>query len=166
MWKKLTRREFLEMSAVGLAGGIAAPYLNIGRAWADAAPSGVFHRDPPAGPVFKEVGSWALNHLRISPNPSLLSNIKIQSAHAHVKPEKAAASQISPETALPLPYAIQAAQLPDFTGLGMREVLKRSRALGLKVCLEGSGLAIRQNPEPGSPLKTVQSVKVNFKPPM
>ncbi len=129
-------------------------------------PKGHIYGGLVAGPVFKEVGSWALNHLRISPNPSLLSNIKIQSAQAHVKPEKAAASQISPETALPLPYAIQAAQLPDFTGLGMREVLKRSRALGLKVCLEGSGLATRQNPDPGSPLKTVQSVTVNFKPPM
>jgi cell division protein FtsI (penicillin-binding protein 3) len=112
------------------------------------------------------VGSWALNHLRISPNPSLLSSIKIQSAQAHVKPENAAEPQISPETALPLTYAQQAAQLPDFTGLGMREVLKRSRALGLKVCLEGSGLAIKQNPDPGSPLKTVQSVTVNFKPPI
>ena len=129
-------------------------------------PKGHIYGGLVAGPVFKEVGSWALNHLRISPNPSLLSSIKIQSAQAHVKPENAAASQISPETALPLPYAQQAAQLPDFTGLGMREVLKRSRALGLEVCFEGSGLAIRQNPDPGSLLKTVQSVTVNFKPPM
>jgi cell division protein FtsI (penicillin-binding protein 3) len=129
-------------------------------------PKGHIYGGLVAGPVFREVGSRALNHLRISPNPSLLSNIKIQSAQAHVKPEKAAAVQISPETALPLPYAILAAQLPDFTGLGMREVLKRSRAMGLKVCLEGSGLAVRQNPDPGSPLKTVQSVTVNFKPPM
>ena len=129
-------------------------------------PKGHIYGGLVAGPVFKEVGSWALNHLRISPNPSLLSNNTIQSAQAHVKPEIAAAPQVSPETALPLPYALRAAQLPDFTGLGMREVLKRIRALGLKVCLEGSGLAIRQNPDPGSPLKTVQSVTVNFKPPM
>ena len=128
-------------------------------------PKGHIYGGLVAGPVFKEVGAWALNHLRISPNTSLLSSIKIQSAQAHVKPENAA-PQISPETALPLPYAIQAAQLPDFTGLGMREVLKRSRALGLKVCLEGSGLAIRQNPDPGSPLKTVKSLTVNFKPPI
>jgi hypothetical protein len=44
----------------------------------------------------------------------------------------------------------------------MREVLKRSRALGLKVCLEGSGLAIKQNPVPGSPLKTVQALESEF----
>lgn len=129
-------------------------------------PKGHIYGGLVAGPVFKEVGSWAMNHLRISPNPSLLNHTKIQSAQAHVKPENGAKPQISSESALPLPYRLQVAQLPDFTGLGMREVLKRSRALGLKVCLEGSGLAVKQNPDPGSPLKTVQSVTVNFKPPM
>ncbi len=128
-------------------------------------PKGHIYGGLVAGPVFKEVGSWALNHLRISPQPSLLGNIKVQSAQAQDQPENAA-PQISPETPLPLPHAVRAAQLPDFTGLGMREVLKRGRALGLKVCLEGSGLAIRQNPDPGSLLKTVQSLKVNFRPPM
>ena len=129
-------------------------------------PKGHIYGGLVAGPVFKEVGTWALNHLRISPNPSLLNNIKIESAQAYVKPEKAAKPQISPKTALSLHQAPQAAQLPDFSGLGMREVLSRGRALGLKVCLEGSGLAIRQNPGAGSPLKAVQSVTVNFKPPM
>ncbi|MBW2708808.1 MAG: transpeptidase family protein [Deltaproteobacteria bacterium] len=128
-------------------------------------PKGYIYGGRVAGPVFKEVGSWALNHLRISPNPSLLSSVNVPSAQSNVKSENAAVPPISPETAL-LPHAPQAAQLPDFIGLGMREVLKRSRSLGLKVCLEGSGLAIGQNPEPGSPLKTVQSITVNFKPPM
>ena len=36
--------------------------------------------------------------------------------------------------------------LPDFKGMGMREVLKQSRALGLKVSLKGSGLAAEQKP--------------------
>jgi hypothetical protein len=55
--------------------------------------------------------------------------------------------------------------LPDFRGMGMREVLKRGKALGVKVCLEGSGLAIAQKPEAGSPLETVGTVTVSFNPP-
>ena len=129
-------------------------------------PKGHIYGGLVAGPVFKEVGSWALNHLRISPQPSLLEDMRVKSALAHHQPENAVALQVSPVATVEPPHEPQAGQLPDFTGLGMREVLKRSRALGLKVCLEGSGLAIRQNPDPGSPLITVQSVKVNFEPPM
>jgi len=47
----------------------------------------------------------------------------------------------------------------------MREVLKRGRKLGLKVCLEGSGLAVAQTPEAGSPLEKVGTVTVKFNPP-
>ena len=119
-----------------------------------------------AGPVFQEVGAWALNHLRISPHPSLLANIRVQSALANVQPEDAGGGAVSPEAPTKPANPIEAGQLPDFKGLGMREVLKRSRALGLKVSLEGSGLAITQDPHPGTPLETVQSVTVNFKPPI
>jgi len=129
-------------------------------------PKGHIYGGLVAGPIFKEVGSWALNHLRISPHPSLLSNLKVPSAEARVQPEKRSLANTSPIAESNVPHIVEEGQLPDFTGLGMREVLKRSRALGLKICLEGSGLAIRQNPDPGSPLKTVQSVKVNFKPPI
>ena len=119
-----------------------------------------------AGPVFQEVGAWALNHLRISPHPSLLANIQVQSALANVQPDDAAGTALSPEAAPKPQSPIEEGQLPDFTGLGMREVLKRSRALSLKVRLEGSGLAITQDPHPGTPLETIQSVTVNFKPPI
>ena len=129
-------------------------------------PKGHIYGGLVAGPVFREVGAWALNHLRINPQPSLLSQMKVQSAQAHDQPEAAADLLVLPDATAEPPHKPQAGQLPDFTGLGMREVLKRSRALGLKVFLEGSGLAIRQNPDPGSPLTTVQSVKVNFRPPM
>jgi cell division protein FtsI (penicillin-binding protein 3) len=129
-------------------------------------PKGHIYGGLVAGPVFKDVGSWALNHLRISPNPSLLRDLQIPSAQAQTKPDNASEPHISTAKAPETVELVQAGQLPDFTGLGMREVLKRSRALGLKVCLEGSGLAIRQNPVPGSPLKTVSSLKVNFRPPM
>jgi len=55
--------------------------------------------------------------------------------------------------------------LPDFSGQSMRQVLSDGRALGLNVVLEGTGLAVRQIPRPGSPLQKITSVKVRFSPP-
>jgi hypothetical protein len=60
---------------------------------------------------------------------------------------------------------VEAGFLPDFSGLGMREVLKKGRSLGLKVVLKGTGLAVRQEPGPGAPLKMISSIKVSFSPP-
>jgi hypothetical protein len=60
---------------------------------------------------------------------------------------------------------IKVGLLPDFRGLGMREVIKRGRSLGLKVLLEGTGLAVEQEPGPGSPIQEVHTVRVSFRPP-
>jgi hypothetical protein len=56
--------------------------------------------------------------------------------------------------------------LPDFRGQSMREVLKKGRALGLRVVLKGTGLAVNQNPGPGSSLENITAVQVNFRPPI
>ena len=57
-------------------------------------------------------------------------------------------------------------QLPDFGGQSMREVMRLGSVLGLKLLFEGSGLAVKQHPAPGVPLKGIKSVKVLFRPPV
>ena len=105
-----------------------------------------------AGPVFREVCAWTMNHLRINPDMRLVQKIqqsdpsKTGSVHVEV-------SQEGPGL------------LPDFKGRPIREVLKTGRSLGLEVLPEGTGLAFSQNPEPGCPLNKVTQVRVNFKPP-
>jgi hypothetical protein len=47
----------------------------------------------------------------------------------------------------------------------MRKVISEARSLGLKILLDGTGMAIKQNPKPGCPLKGVRTVKVVFRPP-
>ncbi len=129
-------------------------------------PKGHIYGGLVAGPVFREVGAWALNHLRISPHPSLITGLRDESEKGQEMPEKTIDGRsLAKVEAIP-PLPVLRGQLPDFTGLGMREVLKRSHALGLKVSFEGSGLAIMQSPDPGTSLETVKSVRVNFRPPM
>ena len=109
-----------------------------------------------AGPVFSEVGAWALNTLRIFPQVKLAKTEDIDDIQ-HLKK-----SDFDPDPELNIE---DAGLLPDFRGQTMREVLKKGRALGLKVVLKGTGLAVNQDPGPGSSLENITAVQVNFSPP-
>jgi len=110
-----------------------------------------------AGPVFREVGAWALNTLRIHPQLEL-TKIEDSSFIHHLQ-----GSDLDPEPELNME---DEGLLPDFRGQSMREVLKKGRAMGLKVVLNGTGLAVNQNPRPGSSLQNITAVQVSFKPPI
>jgi len=109
-----------------------------------------------AAPVFREVGAWSLNHLRVLPDVRMVradevaesSNGQNSGSSLHVE-----VSQEGPGL------------LPDFRGQTMREVLRGGRSLGVNVLVDGTGLAVEQNPEPGSPLNKVTQVRVSFRPP-
>ncbi|MBW1704803.1 MAG: transpeptidase family protein [Deltaproteobacteria bacterium] len=122
-------------------------------------PKGIPYGGVVAGPVFSEVGLWSLNHLRINPQ------IKLVDKGTDVEEETDKSSKPEPLKDEQPPVKVEAGFLPDFSGLGMREVLKKGRSLGLKVVLKGTGLAVRQEPGPGSPLKMISSIKVSFRPP-
>ena len=125
-------------------------------------PRGVVYGGLVAGPVFSRVGSWTLNHLKVSPDPNLLTVAREKASVLTSKPpEKNGESKEKTEDKA----GLSENGLPDFRGMGMREVLKRAKALGLKVRLTGSGLAVRQNPLPGAPLQAVDGVTVSFSPP-
>ena len=120
-------------------------------------PEGVPYGGIVAAPVFKEVGQWSLNHLRINPQIRLVE----KGVEAPRVPIKSTASVLVDQVALKLREGF----IPDFRGLGMREVAKRGRTLGLKVLLEGTGLAVSQQPAPGAPLKGISKLRVTFSPP-
>jgi cell division protein FtsI (penicillin-binding protein 3) len=110
-----------------------------------------------AGPVFREVGAWALNHLRINP--------QIRLARMEERPERRDLKRLklNQESEVSIENI---GLLPDFRGQNMRDVLKGGNGLGLEVVLEGTGLAVRQAPRPGTSLKKITTVKVSFRPPM
>lgn len=119
-------------------------------------PRGIRYGGYVAGPVFKEVGQWALGNLRIQPELRLASSeavteVKISSSNRKNSP----------------PQKVQTGnnQLPDFRGLTIREVLKDISSLGLDITFEGSGRAFDQEPKPGVPLDGITSVRVSFRPP-
>jgi cell division protein FtsI (penicillin-binding protein 3) len=109
-----------------------------------------------AGPVFRQIGAWGLNHLRVNPQLILART---------PDPVAQCAPEIAPADPNPRRFVSAEGVLPDFSGLGMREVLRKGTALGLRVIPEGTGLAVTQQPVPGSALAKITSVKVNFRPP-
>jgi len=106
-----------------------------------------------AGPVFKEVGAWTMNHLRINPDMTLLAKQDREEAQEKKGSIHVEVSQQGPGL------------LPDFKGRSMRDVLKTARSLGLDVIPEGTGLAFTQKPEPGISLDKITQVRVSFRPP-
>jgi len=122
-------------------------------------PKGISYGGVVAGPVFSEVGLWSLNHLRVNPRTALVDKDTDIGQNA----DKPSNSDL--QKAKQPPVKVETGFLPDFTGLGMREVLKKGRSLGLKVVLKGTGLAVRQEPGPGAPLKKISLIKVSFSPP-
>ena len=109
-----------------------------------------------AGPAFRQIGAWGLNHLRVNPRLILAGTPNTATQ---------CAIDVIPDDPKPRRVTAEGGVLPDFTGLGMREVLRRGTALGLRVVPEGTGLAVTQQPEPGSALAKIKTVKVNFRPP-
>jgi cell division protein FtsI (penicillin-binding protein 3) len=120
-------------------------------------PKGVAYGGVVAAPVFSEVGQWCLTHMRVNPQ-ALMAEKEMEVT--------AAAPASAPEAPAPdVRTHPKKGSLPDFRGLGMREVLTKGRSMGLEVALVGTGLAVKQNPGPGRPLKGISKVEVTFRPP-
>lgn len=120
-------------------------------------PKGVVYGGIVSAPAFREIGQWSLNHMRVNPQIKLID----KAIAFDEDTKKKADSDLVKHNDL----RIKVGLLPDFRGLGMREVLKKGRSLGLEVLLEGTGLAVEQEPGPGSPIQEINTVKVVFRPP-
>ncbi|MCP4668393.1 MAG: penicillin-binding protein [Deltaproteobacteria bacterium] len=122
-------------------------------------PEGVVYGGAVAGPVFQEVGLWALNHLRVNPQIRVVGRMTISGNTIKRGP-----ASVAMDAKKGMRHT-KAGLLPDFKGLGMRTVLRNGRSMGLKVLLEGTGIAFEQEPRPRTPLARVSTVKVRFRPP-
>ena len=55
-------------------------------------------------------------------------------------------------------------EVPDIRGLPMRDAMLRLYSLGLKIVIEGTGIAVSQSPEPGIHVDVGSAIKVVFRP--
>ncbi len=128
-----------------------------------------------AAPVFSEVGGWTLTHLNVSPSfPPVTALAALQASPLAGQSEAARARALQADQqdlSYPSDEEIVVhspdlpGSMPDLKGLGVRDVLRKARRLGLEVVVKGSGLAVEQSPAPGIPLKKQRTIKVLFRPP-
>jgi cell division protein FtsI (penicillin-binding protein 3) len=131
-------------------------------------PQGTGYGGLVAAPVFSQVGKWALNTMRINPDVPIDSSKAVQEAKVK-KTEPPSKANVVRKTIVEEAdseglEADTANLVPDFTGQTIRQVIQKGKAMGLNVIVDGTGTAIMQYPEAGSPLSGITSIKVTFKP--
>jgi cell division protein FtsI (penicillin-binding protein 3) len=113
-----------------------------------------------AAPIFREIAAQALRVLGHypppPPNAPVLASFLPSVAHARSEPEVKATSLPAPSSHEPLSI------MPDLTGKTIRQVLDLLHRAGMRCRLEGSGLAVSQDPPPGTPISPGDICSVKF----
>ncbi len=130
-----------------------------------------------AAPVFREVAGQALRVLGYYPQPDKSDSVLAQSEPA--TPKRAAspepevlplqASALAPMemqklTEAPEPPAGPLKVMPNLQGMTIRRAVKILHHSGVRCRLQGSGLAVSQDPPPGTPLQPGTFCVVKFEP--
>jgi cell division protein FtsI (penicillin-binding protein 3) len=120
-----------------------------------------------AGPVFKEVATYALQELGVTPDKQLPEKLlAARAAHLLRSKQAKAARDAAPE--LPALVAAEVDHeggsngwlMPDLRGLSLRDVARVLVPTGAQVQLQGSGLVTEQEPVPGESFSEGQVVTV------
>ncbi|RLA95366.1 MAG: penicillin-binding protein [Deltaproteobacteria bacterium] len=112
-----------------------------------------------AAPAFKAIAQQALSYLKVFPQTKTFCKPILKNNRLSEKPleELFQASQQK---------QLFSNSIPDFTGLSIRRALQVAKEYNLTLHIEGTGRAISQKPEPGTPLKKKSECWVIFKPVM
>ena len=120
-------------------------------------PEGIPYGGVVSAPIFRQVGAWTLNHLRVNPQVNVAEAVIPKGTPGENRND-------AHQQVVELGEHGLAGMLPSFRGMTMRQVIRQGKSLGIRVAVEGSGLAVGQVPEPGAPLEQVSAVKVSFMP--
>ncbi len=111
-----------------------------------------------AAPVFSRVASQSLRYLKVMPTEKVTR--PVLSTIADVIEEPAAM-----QVAIAYHQDRKMPQMPDFSGMSYRQVMRVMEKSGLNIKLKGSGRVIAQSPRPGEPIRFGNEVWVRLAPP-
>jgi len=130
-----------------------------------------------AAPIFREVAGQALRVLGFYPEPEKTDTILAKTQKSPPKPAASPPPELAPVTAtmaapLSLPKLEAAPDLPseplkvmpDLKGMTIRRVLGLMQKSGVQCRTKGSGLAVSQEPPPGTPIQPGALCEVKFEP--
>jgi len=111
-----------------------------------------------AAPVFKNIGEQILNcfktNIRETPvfEPPKPGHVQLVSADESLLENAGVLQETLDDESL----------MPDFTGLTIREALRKAKSRSIDLQISGSGWAVKQTPEPGSALGDERLCRVVF----
>jgi cell division protein FtsI (penicillin-binding protein 3) len=131
-----------------------------------------------AAPIFKEVAGQALRVLGYYPQPDKTDSVLAKNRptvpnaapvpRPEVIPLQTAAIvgplEIQKLAATPEPAIGPLKVMPDLKGMTIRRAMKLLHSSGVRCRMQGTGLAVSQDPPPGSPLKPETVCVVKFEP--
>lgn len=140
-------------------------------------PKGAIFGGVVAAPIFREIAAQSLRVLGYYPKQELLKdkNLPVQAQVTPAPAKGAKTAKASPGPVVPpaptlaqlLPLKIKKPTappkvMPDLKGCTIRQVLELLNRTGLKCRLEGSGMAVSQDPSPGSTITPGATCSVKF----
>jgi cell division protein FtsI (penicillin-binding protein 3) len=129
-----------------------------------------------AAPVFREIAGQALRILGYYPTPDKTDSILARNKPATPKHVASPEPVVVPLAASVVPLELQKLTappekpcgplkvMPDLKGMTMRRAMKILTGSGVHCRMEGSGLAVEQDPPPGTPLDPGNCCVVKFEP--
>lgn len=135
-------------------------------------PKGAIFGGVVAAPIFREIAAQSLRVLGYYPKPETDKNMPVLTKGA--TPAKGAKTAKAAPTPAPLPTLAQLLPIkvkepkepptvmPDLKGCTIRQVLDLLNRTGLKYRMEGSGLAVTQEPSPGTAITPGATCSVKF----
>jgi len=138
-------------------------------------PKGAIFGGVVAAPVFREIAAQSLRVLGYYPQKELDrdKNLPVQAKdaaapdHGHQTAKAAPGQPPAPTLAQLLPDRLEIPKepltvMPDLKGYTIRQVLNLLTRSGLKYRLEGSGMAVSQEPSPGTTISPGATCRVKF----
>jgi cell division protein FtsI (penicillin-binding protein 3) len=137
-------------------------------------PKGSHYGGDVSAPFFQKIAQESLMQLHVPHDPALpLPKLKPMIADASsedympdaVQPQILSAKEPKEEPKETITIQVgkdTGILLPDFLGMGKRAVLDRCVALGIRVQVQGSGLAVFQSPLPGTKVSAGETCNVTF----
>ena len=139
-------------------------------------PKGAIFGGVVAAPIFREIAAQSLRVLGYYPKQEMDKNMPVLVKGATpakgAKTAKAAPTPVSAPAPLPtlaqlLPFKVKESKepptvMPDLRGCTIRQVLDLLKGAGLKYRMEGSGLAVNQEPSPGTAITPGATCSVRF----
>uniref|UniRef100_A0A7V6DPZ6 PASTA domain-containing protein n=1 Tax=Desulfobacca acetoxidans TaxID=60893 RepID=A0A7V6DPZ6_9BACT len=131
-----------------------------------------------AAPIFKEVAAQALRVLGIYPQPDKTDSVLAKNKPAIPQHPAAPEPPVIPVNTADLTGFLELSKLsrqpetpakplkvmPDLKGMTMRHAMRLMSAAGIRCHAQGSGLAVSQTPQPGTPLEPGTDCVVQFEP--